>query len=325
MTISINQLRNIKHLVTHANCPDGVASALIIKDALPDVRVSFMHYGSKEHRELEPDQPGLIFCDFTPFRERVDSFVQCGAIVLDHHPTAKDIVEEFAENGVFGENEKLECGAWLAYQHVWLSLMSNPGREKGVRDFARLAAVRDTWKKDDPEWISACEQAVELLFWSFKDMALVGGLRGGRLYSTCSVDEQLFKKQLERARVSLQEAHSFRTARGTRVRLFQGVSATSDAAEILERKGAPGSSHPEVIRPTEIVAGFHYKMNGDKLQLQFSTRSHTGYDVGSFCKAHGGGGHRAAAGFTIDQSPEVGVSPYAVLRLLLDEWESANG
>src|SRR6185503_4768872 len=130
----------------------------------------------------------------------------------------------------------------------------------------------------------------------------------------------LFAKKIETANNALKEAYSFVTTKGTLVHMFQGVFTTSDAAEVLEK--AQKEKFGKAL--TDIVCGFHYRVDADRLQLTFSTRSHTGYDVGSFCKAHGGGGHSAAAGFTVEQSAEVGANPYTVFRLLLGEWEQGQ-
>lgn len=321
--IPLDKLRAITHVVVHGPaCPDGISSALILKDALPDVRVSFLSYETAEHKALAAE-PGLLFCDFSPPRDRVQEFVAAGAICLDHHLTAKDVVEAFGENGVFGLNDKNECGAWLAYEHVWkrfadeYDLSDDLGRAQ-VRCFAELAAVRDTWKTADPRWRQACEQAEMLLFFPFEEQKL-GRMVNGDDYLL--VGHWLVEKKLAAARKSIGEAHHFITLKGTRVLVFQGVVATSDAAELVERKGSAGSSHPEAIRPTDIVVGFHYGVDSGKLKLQFSMRSHTGYDVGAFAKHHGGGGHKAAAGFTVEVSPEMSANPYQLFRLLLEEGE----
>lgn len=338
--IDIDKLKGIKHLVTHANCPDGIASALIVKDALPDVRVSFMLHGSKEHRELEPE-PGTLFCDFTPYVEwlktpdghqaldgrKVIAWVQAGAVVLDHHPTAKTLVDNFALNGlgVFGENVKNECGAWLAYEHVWKPLRRrymvtsgdpSSANYEWIHHFAELAAIRDTWKREDPRWQQACQQAAELIFWGFEHRSkaiTAGGIPGWAVRDE-RLGQHLLDKQLSAAQRSLDEAHYFQTTKGTRVCVFQGVSTTSDAAELFDNPGqVPGP---------DLVVGFHYKVDADKLQLQFSTRSHTGYDCAAFAKSHpGGGGHKAAAGFTVEVSPELSANPYQTFRLLLEQWE----
>lgn len=335
--IPIDRLKNITHLITHAGCPDGQASAHIVKDALPDVKVSFMAYGSKEHRELEP-APGMIFCDFTPYvgdtskyplnREEgsvLDCWVKAGAIVLDHHPTARDLVDHFSFKslGFFGENEKNECGAWLAFQHVWLPLEKAKPVEQtkwsriAVEDFAKLAAIRDTWKKDSPDWQRACAQAAELMFWG--ERTSLGDMLRAQIGT---LGQHLLDKQLSAAQRSLEESHLIITGKGTEVWMFQGVSTTSDAAELAE-KSVEKTLH-EQVGPSQpdLVVGFHYKVDGGKLKLQFSTRSHTGFDCAAFAKSHpGGGGHKAAAGFTVEVSPELSANPYQVFRILLEEFE----
>ena len=367
--IPFDKLRAVTHLVTHANCPDGVASALIVKDALPDVRVNFVKYNSEEHRNLEP-APGMLFCDFSPYVVRskeandveyldgnaMARWVNAGAIVLDHH--TRDIVENFALNGlgVFGENERLECGAWLAYEHVWKHLGCGHKDEiiaERVRNFAELAAVRDTWRQDDKRFKRAREEGELLLFWGMKQPLeyYLGLSEGGR----GMLAERLFERAEEHARTSITESVRFTSAKGTRVLMFQGVAATSDAAELVEKEGyeitktdATGSVERGRGFGVDLVVGFHYRAETPppdtrprtltdrivegpeatianrafpppRLQLQFSTRSQAGYDCQALARAHGGNGHKAAAGFTLSEGL-IG-NPYETFKNLLDWWE----
>lgn len=366
--IPLDKLRSVTHLITHANCPDGVASALIIKDALPDVRVNFVRYGTDEHRNLEP-APGMLFVDFSPWlppkpetedpvyrktelsmkRANVaKAWRDAGVIVFDHH--TRDVVEPYGELGVFGENERLECGAWLAYEHVWKPLAMDGVEEpppkrliQNVEDFARIAAVRDTWKKDHFLWEEACEQAAVLMFFSFEDLFLVNFQdRMKKDYRV--VAKTLFQNKLSAARTAVAESVRFTSAKGTRVLVFQGVAATSDAAELLDWPDEKGLMH----NPVQLVVGFHYRAEtpppdtrrrslADKiiegqeatvanrafpqprLQLQFSTRSYAGFDCQALARAHGGNGHRAAAGFTLSEG--LTGNPYETFKNLLDRWE----
>lgn len=324
--IDVDKLRNITHLVTHGPaCSDGYASALIVKDALSNVRVSFMAYNTAKLAALKAE-PGLLFVDFTPPRERVAEFVAAGAIVLDHHPTAKDIVEAFGEDGVFGLNDKNQCGAWLAYEHVWKPLYDAMPVEQTrihyphVRDFALRAAIRDTWKKHDPLFQRARDEGELMLFWRTQQpLSYYAGAGDER--SPLAV--RLFQRAEDAANKSLDESHLIITGKGTEVWMFQGVSTTSDAAELAEKAVEKTLHHQVGPSQPDLVVGFHYKVDGGKLKLQFSTRSHTGFDCAAFAKAHpGGGGHRAAAGFTIEVSPELSANPYQTFRLLLEQWES---
>lgn len=322
--IPLDKLKSLQRAYVHANCPDGTASALILKDALPDLEVHFVKYDSQEHREIEP-LPNTIFCDFSPYIGKgeinkepgsvLDMWIQEEVIVLDHH--SRDIVEPYPF-GVFGENDKLECGAMLAYLHVWIpvqrSYLGAPrqpgdpscrGREAmEVENFARLAAIRDTWQRNHGDWDAANEQAAELMFWKFEQLNL----------DTCTpgLSARLFERQIELANSCIKEAFVFRTEKGTKVLMFQGVSATSDAAELLDNQ-------PELV--PNLVVGFHYRFDGGSLKLQFSTRSHTGFDCQAFARAHGGNGHKEAAGFTVEAGP-FQTNPYAVFGSILGKYEA---
>jgi len=318
--IPLEKLRALERAYVHKSCPDGVASALILQDALPFLEVHFVKYDTEEHKSIEP-LPNTIFCDFSPWLPKVkedsdpadkeirDALINewntAGVIVLDHH--SRDIVEPYTY-GVFGENDKLECGAMLAYKYVWQQVLPQDQvavqlRAAQVSELARLAAIRDTWKKDDPDFEKACRQASVCMFYRFEQLSILGVIGNhGELLAT-----RLFERQIELAETCIKEAFSFTTERGARVLMFQGVSATSDAAEILGDK-------------TDLVVGFHYRFDGDSLKLQFSTRSHTGYDCQALAKAHSGGGHVAAAGFTVVGLP---MSPYDVFEDLLEDWEGA--
>lgn len=357
--IPIEKLRQIKHGIFHASCPDGVASALIVKDALPDVRVSFVKYGSEEHRSIEP-APDTLFCDFSPwlpplppsdvsekYRERmwaarIDAATRwrdAGVIVLDHH--SLDVVEPYGELGIFGENDKLQCGAWLAYEHVWLPLLEDLPQVKEVglrsedylrvREFAERAAVRDTWRQKDARFQQALKQGELLLFWGSKQP--LDYYLGAPDKSISALAARLFERAEEHARTAISEAVRFTSAKGTRVLVFQGVSATSDATELLEKEeGGPPlmlqskyQSRPVQMTAdtrTDLVVGFHYRVDAGKLALQFSTRSHTGFDCQALARAHGGNGHKAAAGFTVSEG--LTGNPYETFRILLDHWEDAR-
>lgn len=355
--IPLEKLRALKHGIFHASCPDGISSALILKDALPDLRVSFVKYDTEEHRNF-PAEPGQVWCDFSPPKERSAEFVAAGALVLDHH--SRDVVEPYGELGVFGENERLECGAWLAYTHVWKPMceMRDYFIEKGleapsskeIEHFAFLAAVRDTWAKHKDDWGPACEQAELLMFWPFDkiDFKTV-------LYDNEFLGRTLVHKKLESARTAVAESHRFTSSKGTRVLMFQGVAATSDAAELVEKEGyeitktdAAGSVERGRGFGIDLVVGFHYRTETPppdtrrrtladrivegpeatianrafpppRLQLQFSTRSHTGFDCQALSRAHGGNGHKAAAGFTLTEG--LTGNPYETFKNVLDWWE----
>ncbi|HZL96812.1 MAG TPA: hypothetical protein VFB99_24365 [Vicinamibacterales bacterium] len=63
--ITPDLLRQVTRIVTHADCADGIASAMLLHDALPEATVEFVQYNTPEWRDLAAT-PGMLFCDMIP-------------------------------------------------------------------------------------------------------------------------------------------------------------------------------------------------------------------------------------------------------------------
>lgn len=308
--LPVEKLSAVRQIIVHDNCPDGIASAVVLRDALGDLPVRYLQYGTREHLEL-PAEPGLLFCDFSPHPNRVADFARAGTIVLDHHRTAKGIVDAMGENGVFGDEaaEPGISGAVLAYRHVWLSISGQeeqhraPMRAVSER-FARLVGIRDTWQRSSPEWADACALSQMLLFrpkswWHHKTFADLDG----ELDEILEFGHLLQAKEVERVRRAIDGGYRFTTGDGRRVLAVQGVSVTSDGAELL------GDS-------VDLLVGFSYGVEDGAPKVKLSLRSHTGIDCAAIAKAHGGGGHTAAAGCSMRVGAE-DPHPFAFVERLL--------
>lgn len=134
--IQIETLREVTHVYTHAHCPDGLASAMILKDAFRmlgmEPKIEFLVHGTDEHRLAGwGDGMFALFCGIAPHPEAVEGRMvgqfsgpplEMPGIVLDHHKGAEDIVRSFGDRGVFAD-EKAEpgiSGAVLAWREVWV-------------------------------------------------------------------------------------------------------------------------------------------------------------------------------------------------------------
>lgn len=326
MPIDVSKLRGVKTIVAHRNpngpCPDGVASALILRDVLPDAEVRFVTYG-EELEELEATE-GMLFCDIAPTAGRASDFVRAGAIVLDHHATHRDAVEQFGELGVLA-SEPGVSGAVLAFREVWLPLAyqggqrppnhATEGRSRGhIEHFATLAGIRDTWQRKHPQWDEACRVAAALAFWRWQDWPKqpfdsYGYTR--EFMPMIAIGDVLVEKNREGTERTLSKGYRLTTKKGTRVLVIPTLQ-TSDAAE------ANGDRD-------EVVMGFGYGLNeAGGIKVIFSLRSQTGYDVGAFAKSFpGGGGHKTAAGFscTLDWNDP---QPFELALYLLEKWERGS-
>lgn len=301
-------LSNVRIAVVHTPCMDGLASAMVIQEALPQVdEVVFCSYGQQQ-LELKAE-PGMLFCDFTPARERVAEFVAAGAIVLDHHVHARDIVEAFGERGRFS-NEPGESGAVLAFLHLWNGEVFDPRRSQRTWEFARLVGVRDTWQKDSPDWGRALElhavlEAFPREVW-LEDGAIHVAMKG--------LDQGLGKSLIERkaatiARIvehGLVKQHT-RSHAGDQLWALS-CSPSELVSDLAEAARAAG---------VDVLVNVQLQVEQGRPQFLVNLRSDKeGLDVGALAKRFGGGGHRAAAGFQY-KAADVGAADF--FRWLIEQ------
>jgi len=315
--ISTDKLNAVKTVVVHDNCSDGLASAILVKDAFygRDIKFKFVQYNTDEFRSLRAE-PGMMFVDFSPPPERAQEFIDAGTLVLDHHRTAKAMLVGFGENAIFGDEKENPgvCGARLAYEHVWLPLRAELTTQAMFADrFSRLAGVRDTWQRQSPEWTEACKQGEILNFmprerWMAKTLTQIASEWDGQF---SWIGDVLWDKHTKAIAKCVQGAHRFTTYKGTRAVVFEGVRNSSDAAEAL------GDT-------ADLVIGFAYfvePLDGESVQkMVLSTRSHTHYDCSALSKHYGGGGHTKAAGFNHIMSRS-DPNPYAQIEALINLYE----
>jgi single-stranded DNA-specific DHH superfamily exonuclease len=317
--LSLQDLLKVRTFITHDSCSDGTASALILQAALPRVPIRFVQYGTDAHKNL-PAEEGLLFCDMSPPEGRTAEFVAAGSIVLDHHATARPVVEAFGEKGVFGD-EKTQpgiCGATLAYSEVWKARY--PAGDPAVERFATLAGVRDTWQRSSPDWVLACQQGLALSLasndvWQAKGLATILSEWEGTWAPLGRILHERQQRDVEKA---IKRAYWHTTDKGTKVAILTTKGLVSDAAEAL------GDRADFVVGIT-----FAYEPATDPYpRLILSTRSRGTFDCGAFCQHYGkrfggGGGHRKAAGCTVPLDG-LDVDPFRYVARLMRFYEAGQ-
>lgn len=273
----------VKHIITHANCPDGIASAMILHNAFPEATVELIQYQSEEHRNLEPT-PGTLFCDITPAAHDavhpLSEFIDAGVTVLDHHATQREAVEAFGDRGWF---EFHSCGAQLARDFASLWHRSLPLASRG---FSELVAVRDLWMTNSPLWDEACAVSAALLFYGFEELS----------DSPYLPDWALLTGKIIRDR---NQSIAEEIAVERRYHILNGSHGTW-AVLPAPPHGNVSDTANAVLRNQSIAVACVYqdRMGSEGPFRTYSLRSREGgVDVGTICRAHGGGGHKCAAGF----------------------------
>lgn len=307
--ITKEKLKSVKKIIVHKFCHDGTSSAMIIKDVLHNVEVFFASHKDKEYLELKA-QEGLLFCDIAPPPGREREFLRVKSIVLDHHEKSKDAVLKFEHNGlgVYGEMDKGESGATLAYRHVWLPLKEEAlSQQCDVEKLARLAGIRDTWQKDSDEWEDALLQTEALAFYPTEH------------FLHPNHPAKVTVKELEIAEI-IRERYKSTIQRVTdsafilywneiKIGIIPGHRTISDVAEELRKKDVP------------IIFAFTFKLSEFGTPcFSASIRSDGSFDCNKFAGNWDGGGHVKAAGsLTVDIKDNT-LNPYSLIRTLLEEF-----
>jgi hypothetical protein len=175
---TVEQLMEVDSIRSHNFCPDGTASAMICLAAYgavgktPDVRM--VMYDTVDHSAASVEGRQL-WVDITPPIARWQDWVGTGPIVLDHHETAKPVVEGLG--GVYGGLD--DSGASLAFKNVMRVLCRDRDDIEKWAKFAHLAMVRDTWKDAHEDWEEGLAVGDALNFYTQK--ALFASASGGSL------------------------------------------------------------------------------------------------------------------------------------------------
>lgn len=313
MTISLDKLRAVKTIVTHDSCADGTGSALLLKDALPEAEVIFVQHGTDAFKTL-PATAGMLFCDIAPPADRVDDFIAAVALVLDHHRTAKAIVERFGENGLFADEAREPgiSGTVLAYREVWKPLReaeATPWLAGWMENFAVLTGIRDTWQNKDPRWEAACCLANLMHFMPNTEWLKIPiqklAVDWAANYEW--IGRVLSDKHAKAVQKTIKKSGQYKSAKGTRLVVMNSTSHTSDACETLDQTA-------------DLIVGFGYEVENGAEKMILSFRSHTGYNCSALARTYGGGGHTAAAGCSI-AVPE-GENPYQTIVRSVNLYEA---
>lgn len=272
---------SVRKVIVHDACMDGLASAMILKEALPGVPIVFVNYGP-EHERL-PAEPGLLFCDIAPPRARVQEFVDAGAIVLDHHAYARDVVAAFGERGVYGT----ESGAWLAYAHVHPTGRNNQV-DPGIERFARLVSIRDTWRKDSDLWPSALELHAILEAFPREHWLRGDGIEAALQAFDRGIGAELVVAKIDQVARLVERGLVLSKDRVGRLWALSTAphALVSDLAETARQ-----------VRSVDVLVNVHLRVEDGGLWFTVSLRSNERLDVGAVAHARGGGGHVRAAGF----------------------------
>jgi len=283
----LDVLSKIKTVYFHGGCPDGIGARQILREYFED-SVTYIPFYFQEMNEIPKNS---LFIDCSPKNLRM--VLEGGGIIMEHHDSRKEelvaLLKEFPDQIVFGEGS--ESGAYLAYcavnRHIDISY---------CEEIVYLLAISDTWQKEDPLFDYARMVAGYVVFFG-NDFNL-------SLYQLKGMEDTIRAHGLVQQRKQAQFAKDALKLPKLKVAFINDMNM-SGAAEILRNDGF------------RIIVGFSLREDKGAPTVFYSLRSDATFDSGSFCKANGGGGHKAAAGFSVPYA--VGIDPIGKFLDILDK------
>ena len=259
----------------HGGCNDGFCAAWIYRRYVnPQSEFKAVQYNTDP-----PDTEGrdVIILDFSyerPLLMEMEERAQ-SLLVLDHHETAERELEGL-DYCIFAQDKS---GARMTWEHFF-----DPRSQVSLDDVPWLVAYtedRDLWK-----WELANSKAVNAALASYpRDFSVWDSIAEKGPQAMASEGEAIlrFQHRLIRPRV---KHHGWTTISGFRVPITNATFMNSEIGNAL----ADGHSFSVVffIRPDS------------KVVYNLRSKGAHGADVGSIARAHGGGGHKNAAAFTLE-------------------------
>ena len=274
-------------VIYHADCMDGLAAAWAVREAHPD--------GVELHAAQYPDPPppncagrDVIIVDFSYPREQVEALhnVATSLLILDHHKTA-----EAALKGLpYAIFDPTRSGAAMAWDHF------HPGTKRPwMIDYIQ---DRDLWAWKLPN-SNAVNAYLRMNVQKVDDLSTVYLLAHD--LKAREVGTTILQVEAAYVRETIKQV-----ARGT----LRVLSTNIDAGEmslwmtpLVPIVNAGTFCHSELLG--ELAKGAPFAVGWfvtNRGTYRYSLRSDPqGFDVSVIAKHFGGGGHKHAAGFEVDQ------------------------
>lgn len=268
-------------VIYHADCLDGLGAAWSAFCKLGNqARYIPARYGD----DIPDFEPGAILYildfSFSP-QLLVDASAKAGRVILiDHHMTAMEQYDDFFKLRLPPKNlsinfEMSRSGCILTWQYFFHDLKP-PKILLHIED-------RDLWhfKLDGTREITtALYERMPITF------AEIGTLDLSELLAIGRIQVEQFTGMVKRIAKS---AHSVSVVGRVGLAVNAPSLFASDLGHVLAEKSG--------------TFGMIYYYDGRKQQWNFSLRSIGDYDVGHLATGFGGGGHKNAAGFTLNDNP----------------------
>lgn len=270
----------------HANCPDGFAAGwaawTVLGDAATYIPVQYNHPVPVPAQTAER----LFILDFSYPRDTIESLADAvdQLVVLDHHESAMLALADLP----YAKFDMGKSGCVLAWEHF------RPGDL--VPLLLQYVQDRDlwTWKKPQSRMVSAWIGTLE------RDR-VPEDFNGWRWYVESFEDDNEYRAEKCKIGSGILKAQSIIVERAVRAAwwtVIEGEFGSEYNVPCVNMVPELKSETGELLCQSWPEAPFAATFFATERDEMWSLRSRNGFDVSLVAKHNGGGGHRAAAGFT---------------------------
>ena len=261
----------------HASCSDGFCAAWIYRRYVnPNCEFRAIQFGSRP--PSVEDRP-VVVLDFSfprdqllEMKEQARSF-----LVLDHHKTAAEELEGL-DFCVFDMDKS---GARLTWEYFF-----DPQANGDINQPPWLVPYTEDqdlwlWKLPDSRAINAAIGSYPRLFHVWDDLA-------ARPLDELALEGQAILRYQDRLIRPRVKGHAWTTIDGYRVPITNSTTLSSEIGNRLAK------NHPFAV--------VFFVTRESRYVYNLRSVGPEGVDVGEIAQRYGGGGHRNAAGFTLDEA-----------------------
>ncbi|AOQ24611.1 Oligoribonuclease NrnB [Moorella thermoacetica] len=263
-------------LITH-NDLDGIGCAVLALAINPETKVYICTYDdvNKVVANVFSEKDELFITDLSVNQETAEKLKTRGQVtLLDHHKTAA-----WLNQYPWAQVDTSYCGTKLFYNY----LISHNANIKPYEDFVMLVNDYDLWLHKDPR-----SRQLNRLLQIVGDYGFISRFVTKPEINFAPVEQFLLDLEEEKIQNYCQNTVVYQLVDQEDNKYIFAFAEryTSELAEYLLKK----------------YKDYAYVMlaNLNSIHPKISLRSRGDFDVSAIAKQHGGGGHKAAAGFSVD-------------------------
>ena len=281
-------------IFSHANCMDGLAAAWAMWTVFGNqAEYIFCHYDNPVWTTTDVVDKDVYFVDFSAPRQDLIDMCQLArsVTVADHHKTAQaalDNADKWAPNNLLLTFDMTKSGARLAME---MALWLRTEQYRKIPVAIHYVEDRDLWNwklphsKEISSFLASFDRTIEGFDRSVAQLEYPEGFE-----AAVAIGQTLNEDVKRRVTAKVKSMHRMLDAKGREVYMCNATELGSEIGNdaLLE--------HPDA----SYTVTYFDKYEGDSVLRVFSLRARKGgTDVSAIAKANGGGGHAAAAGFTV--------------------------